>query len=243
MALSGAHTLGSCHRLRSGFDGPWTSNPLKFDNEYFVNLLEIDWKPREWDGPLQYQDPSGSLMMLPTDMALVQDEGFLPYVKKYAADQEAFFADFAEAFAALLSKGCPGPCQPGAAKAESVHDNNKAFRDLSMHGSVERLQEVAKNGVEVNSTEAHSMRTAMHKASFFGHSNVIEYLVSIQGDVNMFDADGDTPLHDAARFGHEAVVKSLLAAGAKADVMNKEGKAPVDLAKANGKHGVVALLS
>lgn len=31
VALSGAHTLGSCHKSRSGFDGPWTTNILKFD--------------------------------------------------------------------------------------------------------------------------------------------------------------------------------------------------------------------
>ena len=35
VALSGAHTLGRCHVTRSGFDGPWTNNPLKFDNNYF----------------------------------------------------------------------------------------------------------------------------------------------------------------------------------------------------------------
>lgn len=66
VALSGAHTLGSCHRTRSGFDGPWTTNPLKFDNDYFVNLLNITWKVRKWEGPKQYTDPSGKLMMLPT---------------------------------------------------------------------------------------------------------------------------------------------------------------------------------
>ncbi len=33
VALSGAHTLGRCHEVRSGFDGPWTHAPLRFDNE------------------------------------------------------------------------------------------------------------------------------------------------------------------------------------------------------------------
>ena len=46
VALSGAHTLGRCHKVRSGFDGPWTSNPLKFDGEYFRNLMAKDWVPR-----------------------------------------------------------------------------------------------------------------------------------------------------------------------------------------------------
>jgi|UPI000581AC1A hypothetical protein len=242
VALSGAHTLGSCHRLRSGFDGPWTTNPLKFDNEYFKNLLEIDWKPREWEGPLQYQDPSGKLMMLPTDMALIQDEAFLPFVKKYAEDEQAFFADFAEAFAALISKGCPAHCQPNAERQAPQHDSNKEFRDLAMHGSVERM-EAASEGVDVNAKEAHSERTAMHKAAFFGHSNVMEYLIGLKGDVNAVDADGDTPLHDAAKFGHDAVVEALLKAGADKTIRNKEGKSATDLAAANGKDAVVKMLA
>ncbi|KAH0871673.1 hypothetical protein HID58_078695 [Brassica napus] len=36
VALSGGHTLGRAHPERSGFDGPWTQEPLKFDNSYFV---------------------------------------------------------------------------------------------------------------------------------------------------------------------------------------------------------------
>jgi catalase (peroxidase I) len=29
VALSGGHTLGRMHKVRSGYDGPWTSQPLK----------------------------------------------------------------------------------------------------------------------------------------------------------------------------------------------------------------------
>ena len=46
-------------------------------------------------------------MMLPTDLALIQDEKFLPFVQLYAKDQDAFFKDFSAAFSKLLSNGCP----------------------------------------------------------------------------------------------------------------------------------------
>jgi catalase (peroxidase I) len=130
--LSGAHTLGSCHKLRSGFDGPWTRNPLQFDNEYFTNLLTLEWKLREWDGNPQFSDPTGELLMLPTDMALIEDPAFLPWVQKYAADGDAFKADFATAFAKLIALGCPAHMQPGAAVEKAPHTPEKAFRDLAV---------------------------------------------------------------------------------------------------------------
>jgi catalase (peroxidase I) len=107
VALSGAHTLGSCHTTRSGYDGPWTQDPFNFDNTYFKNLLELEWTERQWDGPMQYQDPTGKLMMLPSDMALKEDAGFLPYAQAYAADQQLFFKDFSASFAKLLALGTP----------------------------------------------------------------------------------------------------------------------------------------
>jgi len=92
VALSGAHTLGRCHVTRSGYDGPWTRNPLKFDNTFFRNLLYLEWRPKKWDGPLQYEDvDTGELMMLPSDMALRTDEKFRVFAEIYAKDQEVFF--------------------------------------------------------------------------------------------------------------------------------------------------------
>jgi len=90
VALSGGHTLGRCHKERSGFEGAWTPNPLIFDNSYFKELLS-----GEKEGLLQ----------LPSDKALLEDPVFRPLVEKYAADEDAFFADYAEAHLKLSELG------------------------------------------------------------------------------------------------------------------------------------------
>ena len=43
--------------------------------------------------------------MLPTDMALISDAEFLPWVKKYAEDRDLFSQHFADVFAKLLELG------------------------------------------------------------------------------------------------------------------------------------------
>lgn len=35
VALSGAHSLGRCHTVNSGFEGPWTVSPTKFSATYY----------------------------------------------------------------------------------------------------------------------------------------------------------------------------------------------------------------
>jgi len=107
VALSGAHALGRCHSDRSGFDGPWVVNPTRFSNNYFKMLVNLDWQPRQWDGPFQYhnEELGESLMMLPTDKALCEDPALKPWVERYAKDKELFFDHFAKAFATLLELG------------------------------------------------------------------------------------------------------------------------------------------
>lgn len=105
VALSGAHSVGACHADRSGFEGPWTDDKLKFDNSYFKDLLKKKWtKATAKNGKTQYV--SGKTMMLPTDMVLIEDAQFKPYVEKYAADQNSFFEDYKEAWVKLQELGC-----------------------------------------------------------------------------------------------------------------------------------------
>ncbi len=243
VALSGAHTVGSCHENRSGFDGPWTTCPTQFDNEYFVNLVKLKWTEREWDGPLQYTDVTGKLMMLPTDLALIQDAAFLKHVKVFAKDQDKFFEHFAIAFGKLIALGCPAHVQPDAktidVQEESVED--KDFRDMAMHGNLIRMKEIPGNP-NPNSVEYFTNRTPMHKACFFGHDHVVSYLLECGADVNVVDVEGDTPLHDAAKLGHTACVKLLLEAGASTKVANKKNQTPLDLAKSIGSDELVAMI-
>jgi len=112
VALSGAHALGRCHTDRSGYSGPWTFAPTTFSNEYFVKLLGETWVPKQWAGPKQFQDAkTGELMMLPSDLALVEDAKMKPWVEAYAKDQARFFTDFAAAFGKLLELGVPFPAE------------------------------------------------------------------------------------------------------------------------------------
>lgn len=108
VTLSGAHTLGRCHTDRSGFWGPWTRAPTTFSNLFFQELMNNKWTPKRWKGPRQFEDPTGELMMLPTDMALMEDPVFRKQVEIYAKDEDKFNKDFAKAFSKLLALGVPG---------------------------------------------------------------------------------------------------------------------------------------
>jgi len=111
VALSGAHGLGACHTDRSGFWGPWTRAPTTISNEYFRELIENTWtiktthKGKPWTGPMQYEDPTGDLMMLASDIVLTQDKEFKKWVDIYAKDDNKFQKDFAAVVGKLFALG------------------------------------------------------------------------------------------------------------------------------------------
>ncbi|XP_030467219.1 putative L-ascorbate peroxidase 6 isoform X1 [Syzygium oleosum] len=86
VALSGAHTLGS-----KGF-----GSPIVFDNSYYKVLLEKPWMSSAG---------MSSMVGLPSDRALVEDDECLRWIEKYANDQNSFFKDFKNAYVKLVNSG------------------------------------------------------------------------------------------------------------------------------------------
>ena len=65
---------------------------IKFPYQFYILSLK-NWSKKKkhngkkWKGPLQYENSSGELMMLPSCMAMIKDEKMLEYVKMYAEDE------------------------------------------------------------------------------------------------------------------------------------------------------------
>lgn len=150
VALSGAHNLGRCHADRSGFDGAWVNNPTRFANQYFKLMLSRDWREKVLDnGVRQFvyydEDSEEELMMLPTDLALLQDDKFRPYVELYAKDKDKFFDDFANVFAKLIELGIQRDEKGAIVNTDNVkggyHSAPKKSAKPGLEGEVDRYGE------------------------------------------------------------------------------------------------------
>ena len=60
-----------------------------------------------------------------------------------------------------------------------------------------------------------------HAAASYGHLDLLEYLISKGGDINISDEDGDTPIFTVESVD---VARWMVEHGAKVDVQNNEGQ-------------------
>jgi len=105
VALYGANTVGWCHIERSGFEGPRTEKPFVFDNSYFKDLMNKQWKD-EMNPKGGLQKKCGVNVMFLSDIAIAEDSNFKTYVKTYAEDQKAWFDDFSAVWVKLQELNC-----------------------------------------------------------------------------------------------------------------------------------------
>lgn len=83
----------------------WTVAPSTFANDYFRDLMSNTWTLKPTQGTEQFENSNGSLVMFPSDMALLWDKSFRKHVAEFAADEDSFFREFAAAFQKLEENG------------------------------------------------------------------------------------------------------------------------------------------
>jgi Ankyrin repeats (3 copies) len=82
-----------------------------------------------------------------------------------------------------------------------------------------------------------SLVVRRHAAASYGHVDILEYLLSQECNVNVEDADGDTPLHFCES---QECAELLLVSGAELEHKNAEDQVPIQVAAEDGRVDMVA---
>src|ERR1700685_154470 len=118
------NTFGSgagAHAITSGLEGAWTTNPVKWDNNYFENLFAYDWElTKSPAGAHQWTPKNGAAagtvpdahdpskkhapIMFTTDLALRLDPIYAPISKRFHENPGEFADAFAKAWYKLTHR-------------------------------------------------------------------------------------------------------------------------------------------
>ena len=123
--------------ITSGLEGAWTTNPVKWDNNYFDNLFNYEWElTKSPAGAWQWTPKNGAgqgtvpdahdpkvkhaPMMFTTDLALRMDPIYAPISKRFHENPQQLAEAFAKAWYKLTHRDmgpitrCLGPLVPEA---------------------------------------------------------------------------------------------------------------------------------
>jgi catalase-peroxidase len=109
------------HAVTSGLEGAWTTNPVKWDNNYFDNLFGYDWQlTKSPAGANQWTPKNGAgaetvpdahdkskkhaPMMFTTDLALKVDPSYAKISKRFHENPQEFADAFAKAWFKLTHR-------------------------------------------------------------------------------------------------------------------------------------------
>jgi catalase-peroxidase len=109
------------HAITSGLEGAWTTNPVKWDNNYFDNLLGYEWELTKGPGGASQWTPRGASaagtvpdaheaskkhapMMFTTDLALKVDPSYAKISKHFHENPQEFADAFAKAWFKLTHR-------------------------------------------------------------------------------------------------------------------------------------------
>ena len=190
LGLGWKNSYGSGHgddTITSGLEGPWTSKPTQWDNEYFDNLFEYEWELTTSPGGAQQWTPKGegraapaahdasatqTVIMFTTDLALRTDPAYEKISRRFHENPDQFAKSFAEAWYKLTHRDmgpvsrCLGPQIP---EARIWQDPIPAV-DHDLIGDAE-IAELKKTLLESGLSIGQLVRTAWASASTYRNTD------------------------------------------------------------------------
>lgn len=119
---------------------------------------------------------------------------------------------------------------------------DRPIHKAAKKGNLKRVKKIIDDDpTQVNIQNIHGW-TPLYLASIKGHTEVVEFLLARNADIELGNHMNERPLEKAAKFGHYDVVKTLLAHGATVNCKNDFGQIPLHWAAVWSNKEMVGLL-
>lgn len=107
--------------------------------------------------------------------------------------------------------------------------------EAARNNKAEILKQLLANGADPDQRVGVRNETALIRAAFWGHTEIVNLLIEAGADPSAKDNGGNTAFHEAVSRGKREVAKLLFEKGAECDARNDMGLTPFFLAAANGQ--------
>ena len=183
-----SHGVGIGHdAITSGIEGPWTSNPTKWNNEYFELLFKYDWElvkspagafqwhpinPDEKDLAPDSSDPSKKVttIMTTADMAMKEDPSYNKISKRFLNNPDEFADTFARAWFKLLHRDM-GP--KTRYMGPEIPEEDLIWQDPIPKGNSDYDVNIVKNEILASDLSIQELvETAWASASTYRHTDM-----------------------------------------------------------------------
>ena len=111
-----------------------------------------------------------------------------------------------------------------------LQSNAKSLHRAAEEGDIEAVKKHLAAGANKNVRAGKWRDTPLHRAAFWGYTEVVELLINNEVDVNAKDKYGCTPLHDAAEYSHLEIAEMLINRAPDMNALDNNGDTPFDLA-------------
>ncbi|XP_064611888.1 ankyrin repeat domain-containing protein 49-like [Liolophura sinensis] len=116
---------------------------------------------------------------------------------------------------------------------EIQSDPAKKILWAAENNMLETVEEMLNESADLIESRDSDMYTALHRASYNDHLDMVKLLISRGADIEAQTSDGWRPLHSACRWSNTTVASLLLQSGAEVNAQTHGGQTALHLAAAN----------